>query len=307
MIELNKIGSEGLSPLSDPTILQVKDTDVQHVSTRSTADVRPNPYMRITSIDENLPEWARRSNPIVRRHLGTAWKTFTPNPSLLLRLYGLQVIIIAVSIVAPFVFALLMPTVTVSLVLIPIGAVMYAQILIQTGAMSARYMVDERRNETLALTLVIPQPTRNIIFSKISAAMWRHVENLMLMSLAVVLFSLPLMIIQYDIQFSIMESPGLVRVGLALGLAVSLLRLWIEPIMFGALGAVYGAASHSRVQAVTATLLTGGAYFAFVNLARLLPVDGGWRLVIETALPVILPTLITFVSLQVTQRLLTQD
>lgn len=307
MIELNKTADEGLSPLSDPTTLDVKETDVQHVSTRSTADARPNPYLRASAIDENLPEWARRSNPIVRRHLGTAWKTFTPNPRLLLRLYGLQVIIIAISIAAPFVFALLMPTVTVSLVLIPIGAVMYAQILVQTGSMSATYMVDERRNETLSLTLVIPQPTRNIIFSKIAAALWRHVENLMLMSLAVVLFSLPLMIIQYDIQFSIMESPGLVRIGLALGLAVSLLRLWIEPIMFGALGAVYGAASRSRVQAITATLLTGGAYFAFVNLARLLPVDGAWRLVIETALPIVLPLLIIFVSLRATQRLLTQD
>ncbi|PJF25046.1 MAG: hypothetical protein CUN53_14755, partial [Phototrophicales bacterium] len=34
---------------------------------------------RQESMDRGLPEWARRSNPVVRRHLGAYWKTIVPD------------------------------------------------------------------------------------------------------------------------------------------------------------------------------------------------------------------------------------
>ncbi|MCK6577922.1 MAG: hypothetical protein L6Q98_07435 [Anaerolineae bacterium] len=258
-------------------------------------------------VDAHLPVWARRTNPIVRRHLGTAWKTFLPNVSLLVRLYALQAAVMCASLFLPGLLTLLMPTVTVSLVLLPVGVIMFAQILIESGSAAATFVVDERRNDTLPLTLLIPHPILHIIYAKMSAALWRHVENLMLMSLAVVLFSMPLMIIQYDVQFHIDSAPVLVRLSLLGGLAVSILRLWIEPVMVTALAAMYGAGSRSRVQAITATLLTAGAYFLAINLARVLPVEGVWRLLIETVLPLILPLIITAAALRYSILLLTED
>lgn len=312
VIQLNETQQDGLYTVSHPIgSTDLKDDLMQQVSigsSRLNVEVKENPFLSgAVVIDAELPEWARRSNPIVKRHLGTAWKTFLPNPGLLIRLYVLQVVVVMASAAFPVLLTLLMPTVMVSLVLIPAGLVLYAQILYSAGAAAATYMVDERRNDTLELTLVIPQPTRFIIFSKVSAALWRHLENLMLMSLAVVLFSMPLMIVQYDIQFSLNASPALVRIGLLIGLAVSLIRLWIEPVMIASIGVAYGAASHSRVQAITATMLTGAAYFVAVNLARLLPLEGINRLLVETALPVALPILITAVALRLSAMFLRQD
>jgi hypothetical protein len=80
-----------------------------------------------SEIDRSLPRWARRTNPVVRRDLGSYWKTLTPDMALVLRIYLVQVALILVSFVFPVTFILLMPTVTVTLVLLPIGVVMYAQ------------------------------------------------------------------------------------------------------------------------------------------------------------------------------------
>ncbi|MBK8023643.1 MAG: hypothetical protein IPK19_19960 [Chloroflexi bacterium] len=304
-----KLQSENPLPATDGSL---KEQTVQNLSTTTAASeaiaekLRPL-SARAVQIDAHLPYWARRSNPIVRRHLGAAWKTFPPNINLLVRLYVLQAIVIFASLLVPGLLTLLMPTVTVSVVLLPMGVVMYVQILMVVGSAAATFVVDERRNETLSLTLVIPQPILHILYAKMAAAVWRHIENLMLMSLAVVLFSMPLLIIQYDVQFRLESSPLLIRVGMLGGLAVSILRLWIEPVMVAALGAMYGAGSRSRMQAITATLLTSGAYFLAINLARLLPLDSVPRFVIETILPLVLPVIITAAALRYSIYLLTED
>ncbi|MEP7292198.1 MAG: hypothetical protein ABI835_10455, partial [Chloroflexota bacterium] len=63
-------------------------------------------------IDRNLPVWARRTNPVVRRDLGSYWKTLTPDMGLVLRIYLSQVVLILLSFPFPLLFVLLMPTVT---------------------------------------------------------------------------------------------------------------------------------------------------------------------------------------------------
>jgi hypothetical protein len=88
-------------------------------------------------IDANLPLWARRTNPIVRRDLGSYWKTLTPDMTLVLKVYLVQVGLVLLSFVFPVLFVLLMPTVTVTLVLLPVGLVLYAQILYGIGAAAA--------------------------------------------------------------------------------------------------------------------------------------------------------------------------
>ncbi len=255
-------------------------------------------------LDRALPEWARRSNPIVRRHLGAYWKMLTPNVGLIVRLFLLQVALVLASIAFPALLTILMPTVTVSLVLLPLAFVMYAQLLIHVGVMSADSVVAERRNGTLDLLLVIPRSLTHILYGKVAAAVWRQVENLGMLALGVVLVSIPVLIIQNDILYSIADNPLLMRAGVILALASSLLRLILEPIMIGAIGTLVGAAMPLRIPALVATLLTGVAYFAAINLVRLLPLDPFTQLLIDTVLPVVLPVVIALASFRLAARLL---
>ncbi len=260
-----------------------------------------------SEIDTNLPLWARRTNPIVRRDLGSYWKTLTPDMMLVLRVYLVQVGLIAVSFVVPVLFVLLMPTVTVTLVLLPVGVIMYAQILYHIGASAATSVVRERSHATLDLLLIIPYPARHTLFSKVAAAIWRETENLSLIIMGTALASLPLMIIQYDIFLSLTEHPVLMRFGLALGLGMAILRVLIEPIMIGAIGTLVGAVLPARIPAIVTTTLFGAAYFLLINLPRFASLDATGRLLVEIALPIVLPLLIIFFAFRSAAALLVRD
>lgn len=258
-------------------------------------------------LDRSLPEWARRTNPIVRRHLGAYWKTMAIDPWLIARIYLGQAIFIALSFPLPVLLTLLMPTVTVSLVLLPVGAIMYGQLLYTIAKLSALSVVDERRNNTLELIRVIPLPRVNILYSKVAAAVWRQVEDLGLLLLMTSLFSLPLIIIQHDIYFSLDAEPLLMRVGTLLGLAVSLLRLVLEPVMIASVGVLVGTIARQRIPATIAIVLLGIAYFLLINFIRLLPVDAAGRLLVEIIMPLALPLLLTALALRLSAFLLERD
>lgn len=260
-----------------------------------------------TEIDRNLPLWARRTNPIVRRDLGSYWKTLTPDLSLVLRIYLVQVGLILFSFVFPAIFILLMPTVTVTLVLLPVGLVMYAQILYGIGAAAATSVARERSHTTLDLLLIIPHSTLHTLFSKVAASIWRQTENLSLIVMGAVLVSLPLLVIQYDVFLSFEDNPFLMRFGLILALGMAIVRVLIEPVMIGALGALVGAAVSSRIPAILTTVGLGGAYFLLINLARLAPLDIGMRLFVEIVLPIALPLIITPLAFRGAASLLTRD
>jgi hypothetical protein len=200
-----------------------------------------------------------------------------------------------------------MPTVTVTLVLLPVGAIMYGQILYQIGAASATSVVKERRNDTLDLLLIIPHSALHTLFSKVAASIWRQTENLSLILMGTALASLPLMVIQYDIFLSLNQHPILMRFGLVIGLGMAILRVLIEPIMMGALGALVGAAIPARIPAIVTTTVLAGAYFLMINLARLAPMDEMGRLAVEIALPIILPIIIIFLCFRAATTLLVRD
>jgi len=260
-----------------------------------------------SEIDRTLPSWARRTNAIVRRELGSYWKTLTPDMGSLLRVYLIQVGLILLSFPFPVLFVLLMPTVTVTLVLLPVGLVIYGQILYRIGAGAAASVVKERANSTRDLLLIIPQPAQNTILSKISASIWRQTENLSLVIMGTALASLPLLIIQYDIFLSVTENPILMRLGLAAALGMAILRVMIEPIMIGAIGAVVGAAIPARIPAIVMTAIFAATYFGLINLIRLAPMDTAGRLFVEIVLPILLPLLITFLAIKTATYLFTKD
>lgn len=256
------------------------------------------------SIDLRLPPWARRSHPIVRRHLGIFWKIMPPDPAAIARIVLVQLVYLALSLPAPFLLIILMPTVTVSLVMLPIGLYIYAGALLQIGALAAAHLADERRSASLDLLRVTPIPLLHILYSKAAAAIWRQIENLTFLVIGAALFSLPLLIIQFDSAIGASEHPLAMRLAVAAGLIVSVVRIPLEAIMVACLGLLVGAGSRWRASAALTTGLLSAAYFAGINLLRLLPDDPAGAVIVELILPLVLPVIIVAASLWAAAALL---
>jgi hypothetical protein len=276
---------------------------------RASVDVRLLTFLEHhkRDVDERLPEWARRSNPIVRRHLGIYWKTLLPEVRPLLTMYGFQVCLIALSYPFPFLFDLAMPMITASIILLPLAIFIYGRLLIAIGAASAEMIVDEQKKNTLTLLRATPIPLKDILLSKMAASIWRQVEDIGLLLLAALAFSLPLLILQYASFWPLDDYPIIARGAMALGLAASLVRLLVEPVMVGAIGIMTGAVlpwrSWARASAAVLTLF----YFLLLNLPRRLLMGWELRVMIEIVLPLVLPVLITWIAFRLAHHALTRD
>jgi hypothetical protein len=258
-------------------------------------------------IDRRLPRWARRSNPIIRRQLGMYWKTILPEAGLLTRIIIAQVALVVISLPLPFMFNLALPAITASLLLFPLALYMYLQSLVTIGVNAATAMANEIRCDTFELLRSTPYSLGSILGSKIAASVWRQVENLSMLVFAVLLFSLPLLISQYATIWPLDQYPYLSRIGMIMGLIVSLVRLLIEPVMIAAVGVMAGAALPVRATAVLTTIVIGFFYFLFINLARLLPLAWPLRFAVEFIIPVALPLLISWGAFNLARYLLTRD
>jgi hypothetical protein len=276
---------------------------------RASVDVRLVTFLayRKREVDKRLPEWARRSNPIVRRHLGIYWKTLLPEARPLLTFYAVQLALITLSYPLPFLFDLAMPMITASIILLPLAVMLYGRLLVTIGTASAEMMVDEQNKNTLTLLRTTPIPLADILLSKMAASIWRQVEDLGLLFTAALAFSLPLLILQYASYWPLDQYPVIARVAMGLGLGASLLRLLLEPLMVGAIGILAGVVLPWRNWARTGTAALTLFYFLLVNLPRRL--DLGWemRLVVEIVIPLVLPILITWVAFRLSHHLLTRD
>jgi len=275
---------------------------------------RTSPDVRIVNaverqpieLDKGLPLWARRSNPIVRRQLGMYWKTLLPETSFLVKIVLIQAVLVAATFPLPFLFDLALPTITASILLFPVAIYIYVQVLFALGYAATTSIADEVRNDTMTLLRVTPITIEAILASKIAAAIWRQVENLSLLIIAASLFSMPILVSQYATMWPLDQHPVLSRIGMVLGLIVSLLRLGLEPFMIGALGAMAGAALRIRSSAVVATSLMAFFYFLFINLVRFVKLPWPLQFTIEFILPVILPLLLIWVSLKLAKYFLTR-
>ncbi len=240
-------------------------------------------------IDRRLPEWARRSNPIVRRQLGAFWKLMTVDYDLIGRLYVVSAAIVGLSLLVPFLFMLLMPAAVISFVVLPVLLVLYVLSLGRIAAAAAASMADERSKGSLDLLLVCPRPLREILYSKASASVWRQIENLGLVLTGVAALSLPILVIQYDWLFPSMEQPIAMRAAMLLGLASAIVRIPLETALIASIGVAVGCFTRHRIAAMLAALLLGTAYFAMINMVRLLPVSPLVRLLLDTLLPLAAP------------------
>ena len=253
-------------------------------------------------LDRRLPEWARRSNPIVRRELGVYWKLMTVDLDLIGRLYLINLGIILLSLLMPFLFMLLMPAAIISFVVLPALMIVYAFSLGRIAAAAAASMTGERDHGSLDLLRVCPRPLREILYSKAAAAVWRQIENIALVLTGVAALSLPILVIQYDWLFSAQDQPIAMRLALALGLASSILRIPLEVALVAAIGVAAGSFTRYRIAAMLAAILLGVVYFAAVNVVRLLATDPLLRLLLDVALPLLAPLPLIALSLQIALR-----
>ncbi|MEZ4668937.1 MAG: hypothetical protein R3E39_13605 [Anaerolineae bacterium] len=259
---------------------------------------------RSKDIDSGLPLWARRSNPIVRRELGRSWRTMLPEITFLRQAFVVQAILIVLTLPFPFLIALTLPTVTASILLFPFAIYVYGRLLFLTGATAARSITSELENYTLPLLRSSPYSTYEIIASKAAASIWRQVEDLGLLLIAAALLSTPLLISQYGSLWPLDQHPYLSRTAMILGLAVSMLRLALEPFMVAMLGIAMGAALKTRPAAVMGTVSVAGFYFLCVNLTRFIPMSWPLRFVVDFFIPLAVPLLVTALSFRLTQYLL---
>lgn len=266
------------------------------------------PIFSLDDLDQGLPTWARRSHPIVRRHLGKNWKTLAFNPEGLLRMFVILSGVVLLGIPFPILFTLLIPIVTVSLVIMPLAMLLYVPTLYNIGATAAASIADERRNQSLDILRVTPYTLTQIILSKGAAAVWRYMEDLSLVLIAVMVCTLPVLTVYfYGIIREVVSTEILLPALLILGLASSIIRIFLEAILIAAVGLCMGAANTSRTIAAAATLGIGIFYFVSINLMRLLPFGMWEELLIEIALPLILPVALTLIFLRLTRRFIEAD
>jgi ABC-type Na+ efflux pump permease subunit len=261
----------------------------------------------VPALDRRLPQWARRSDPIVRRHLGIYWKMLPLETDLLARLFGFQVVFVALSILVPVILPLVFTLLPVSLTMLPFVFIAYARTLVAVGAFATRMIVDEQRNNTLAVLMTTPLSLRHILFGKAAASVWRQIEDLSLILMAAVLLSLPFLGLQYAGYGTFEEDSLVSRLALVVGLSASIVRLIIEPFMIAALAMAVGAGVPARMPAILSLGVVGGFYFLLINLPRLLPLSAEARILVEFVLPVVLPLFITWASFRLAMALLRRD
>lgn len=258
-------------------------------------------------IDRSLPAWARRSNPIVRRHLGGFLSAPIPQRDLLVRIIAPQIAVVMVSILFPIVLEIVALIGLVSLIVIPICLSAYAGALFVIGRLTAESVLVERENRALETLRTTPLTLHSILLSKIAAGLWQQAVNLDTIILAVALVSLPVITIQQATLYEPTKYPGVAQGLIIAGVLVSVIRLIIEPFMIGAIGVLVGTIARMRFAATIWTGLISASYFTLINLPRLGALTWQARLVVETILPLILPIPIALLALLLASRTLRRE
>lgn len=217
---------------------------------------------------DTLPYWARATNPIVRRHLGLYWRTLPPEFEPILIITGGWVGALLIGIILPFVTDLATMLIVVSVMVIPVSMIFYLRALFSIAANSAAAMSDEMRNKTMHLLMATPMSLDQILLGKVAAAIWRKMDDLILIVQAGALFGPPLIIMQYAGLFPLIDA-GIVSYPLIIGMTlVALGRLILEPVMFGMIGVGVGTFVPYRSTAMTASVALVAFYFLLMYMVN---------------------------------------
>ena len=222
---------------------------------------------------ENLPYWARATNPIVRRHLGLYWRTLPPEFEPIFYISGFWVVALLLGIIFPFITDLATTVIVVSVLVIPVGMIFYLRSLFSVAANSAAVMADEIRNNTMQLLMSTPMSLDQIFLGKVAASIWRKMDDLILIVQGAAIFGPPLIIMHYAGLFPLRESGPLTYVLIIAMSIVSIVRLVLEPLMFGMVGVGIGAFVPFRSIAMTSSVAFVAFYFLLMIMLQQLNLD----------------------------------
>ncbi len=222
---------------------------------------------------DSLPYWARATNPIVRLHLGLYWRTLPPEFEPLLYISGFWVAAMLIGIVFPFVTDLATTVIVVSVLVVPVGMIFYVRALFSIAANSAAVMADEIRNNTMQLLMSTPMSLEQIFLGKVASAIWRKMDDLVLIVQGAAIFGPPLIIMHYAGLFPLRESGPLTYVLIVIMTITSLLRLVLEPLMFGMVGVGIGYFVPFRSLAVTGSVAWVAFYFLLMIMLQQLNLE----------------------------------
>ncbi|MEQ8677077.1 MAG: hypothetical protein RLP44_14525 [Aggregatilineales bacterium] len=264
-------------------------------------------FSKPTILDDNLPSWARRSNPIIRRQLGVFWRVFTPELDTIARLLTIQVAVILSTIYFPALLTPILMLTLASFMLLPVAFYMYAQLIINVINDSVTVITKEFSNDTLTLLRVTPISLREIVLSKVAASFWRRMEPLdNVLSMALYLGT-PLLVLVQILSFPPDEYPVTSQLMIVATLIVSIVRLPLEMFMVAMLGTVIGTATRVRTPAIIATGVIVFFYFLLINLPRLLELSLPLQILVDIILPIAVPLVLIWLSLRGTLYLLQRE
>lgn len=279
--------------------------------TVSTTHTRLNPVLEMArqtiQIDSNLPAWARRTNPIVRRELGIYWRTFVPQLDSLGRWYAVQGGIILLTVQFPNLFTPILMMLLISMMMLPIAFVYYVRLLAEIIADSVASITNEFENDTLMLLRVTPISVRHILLSKSIAALWRRMEGLDLLLSASLFLGTPVIALSAVVNWSPESNPLVPQSLILVLILVSMVRLPLEMFMVSLLAITMGAIIRARSTAIIVTAALTFFYFLLLNLPRLMTLSLPMTLLVEALLPVMLPLLLIWTCLKGTTYFITRD
>lgn len=264
----------------------------------------------INSNQNRVPYWARSSNPIVRRHLGLGWRTLPPELLPIIKGVGVWGVILLIGLAVPFVLDMISTVFLASLLTIPFVTLLYGHILLTISIRAVGTMQQEISNNTFQLLRATPMSLEQIFLGKVAAAIWQRMDDLVVVAYGVMLLGLPIMLINYAHLWPMDTQPLAAFVMMMLALVVSLLRLIIEPLMFGMLAVFIGLVVPTRGLSVTSTVVIGGFYILLINLARLIPglmQDPLAVILLDFVIPLLLPVVITLGLLKLAKNVVLSD
>lgn len=265
---------------------------MQTVSRETVRDLK-QAFERVYEIDRSLPPWARRSHPIVRRHLGVFWRVLPPQADVITRNAFLFSLIVLVTIAVPFLYTVLLPLSLLSLAILPFALIFYARALYDLATDSSRAMVREIDGNTLPLLLVTPIEPRDVLLSKIAGTLWRQSDSMNLLMNIVLYSQLPGVMVMYINAYPQESFGALTQIITVMVYLASILRIPLEMFMVAAIGQYIGLTTRGRSTAAASTIGLLVFYFVMVNAARFLPLPALGDIVVNVVIPLALPSLVS--------------
>ena len=294
------------------------------MAVNSTSANVPPPRSRFTEYTDNqrrLPYWARSTNPIVRRHLGLYWRTIPPEMQPFIVIFVTWVVLLGSGILFPPLLSLTMISYLASIMIIPFAVMLYGHVLVNIAIEAANAMQLEFANNTFQLLQATPMSLTQIILGKVAAAIWRRMDDLVMIAQLALAFTPPIAFTIYSDFWSMSQYGPVVAPFLTLIAAlVTVLRIFVEPIMIGVISVFIGIVVPGKGRAISAAVVIGSFYFLLINLlSRLpsvrgyetpegpIPPDGTLVILTDFILPVLIPVLVILAILKLAETMLAQD